>query len=346
VSDIEDVDKRFNELTAQIDRNEQRKMNKAATQEWARLPGVRRRRNRRIAAFAVVMVVAGAGLFVAYRPEVVSMIPDVVSERFSNMNMDAALPLGPVPEETTPVDVRPPKLSPFEGSPAEDYADGAKGLVMPAAKATGGLSRKDVATALKRTRDMLKASHLDRRTLMGGKPTALAKLLPSELRRRFLKDLDLKKPKKGAFNTRYWVTSLAPKTAELATDVIKVKGKTKYSAFYEDGKPGIRIMVNYLFVYAIHRPGRPQPTERIIAHNLGRILVSRENGELVVWPVTWNGDGVAGSRCDTDDGFVHPFYEDSVPDEEASKATGAPIDPYDLDRNEEAEKGCRLTSRT
>lgn len=111
MSDIEDVDKRFNELTAQIDRNEQRKMNKAAAQEWARLPRVRRRRNRRIAAFTVVAVMAGAGLFVAYRPEVVSMIPGVVSERFSNMDVDA-LRLGQVPEETTPVDVRPPKLSP------------------------------------------------------------------------------------------------------------------------------------------------------------------------------------------------------------------------------------------
>jgi ferric-dicitrate binding protein FerR (iron transport regulator) len=79
VSDIEDIDKRFNELTAQIDQNEQRKMNKAAAREWARLPHVRRRRNRRMAAFAVFAVVAGAGLLIVYRPEAVSMIPGVIS---------------------------------------------------------------------------------------------------------------------------------------------------------------------------------------------------------------------------------------------------------------------------
>ncbi|AWS41893.1 hypothetical protein [Streptosporangium sp. 'caverna'] len=344
MSDLEDVDKRFNELTAQIDRNEQRKMNKAAAQEWARLPRVRRRRNRRIAAFAVVAVVAGAGLFVAYRPEVVSMIPGVVSERFSNMGMDA-LRLGQVPEETAPVDVRPPKLSPFEGSPAKNYADGAKGLVMPAARATGGLSRKDVATALQRTRDMLKASHLDRKTLMGGKPTALTKLLHPEQRVWFLKNLDRRSPKKNAWDSRYWVTSLAPKTAELATDVIKVKGRTKYSGFREDGRSGVRIRVNYLFVYAIHRPGRPEPTQRIIAHNLGEIHAYRENGELVIWLADWNADGVAGARCDINDAFTHPFYDDSVPDKEALKATGAPVDPYDLDDNVRDEK-CSLTTGT
>jgi hypothetical protein len=345
VSDIEDVDKRFNELTAQIDRNEQRKMNKAAAQEWARLPGVRRRRNRRIAAFAVVAVVAGAGLFVAYRPEVVSMIPGVVSERFSDMDINA-LRLGQVPEETTPVDVRPPKLSPFEGSPAMDYADGAKGLVMPTARATGGLSRKDVAAALERTRDMLKASHLDRRTLMGGRPTALAKLLPPELRGWFLKNLDHGKTEKSvASSTRGWVTSLAPKTAELATDVIKVKGKTKYSAFRKHGRSGARITVNYLFVYAIHRPGRPEPTQRVIAQNRGEILAYRENGELVMWPASWNAGSITGVRCDAHDGFAHPFYDDSIPDEQLSKATNAPIDPYDLDDNSKI-KGCMRTART
>ncbi|MEV6859691.1 hypothetical protein AB0M44_01595 [Streptosporangium subroseum] len=345
MSDIEDIDRRFNELAAQIDQNEQRKMNKAAAQEWARLPGVRRRRNRRIAAFAVLAIVAAAGLFVAYRPEVVSMIPGVVSERFPSVNMDAALRLGPVPEETAPVDVRPPKIPPFEGSPAKDYADGVQGLVMPAAKATGGLSRKDVATALQRTRDMLKASHLDHKTLMGGKPTALIKLLQPQARMEFLKYLDRKKTKKNAFNSRYWVTSLAPKAAELATDVIKVKGRTKYSAFREGSKSGVRITVNYLFVYAIHRPGRPEPTERIIAHNLGEILVYRENGELAIWPISWNSGRVANARCDVNDGFIHPFYDDSVPDEEAAKATGAPIDPYD-DSYKSNEGGCKTLSRT
>ncbi|MFC7643641.1 hypothetical protein ACFQX6_24830 [Streptosporangium lutulentum] len=128
--------------------------------------------------------------------------------------------------------------------------------------------------------------------------------------------------------------------------MIKVKGKTKYAAFREGGRSGVRVTVNYLFVYAVHRPGRPEPTERIIAHNLGEILVYRENGELVIWPVSWNADGAANARCDVDDGFVHPFYPDSVPDKEAPKATGALVDPYDLDREVKAEEGCRLVSRT
>ncbi|MEV7009341.1 hypothetical protein [Streptosporangium sp. NPDC051022] len=343
MSDTDDIDRRFAGLTSQIGRRERRRMSKAAAREWSHLPRNRRRRRRWIIAVTLLAVVAGAGLVVVYRPEVAGQVAEAFSSRF--LGTGRGLPFGTVPEETTPVDVEPPAVSPFEGSPAKDYANGAKGLVMPAAKATGGLSRKDVALALRRTRAMLVASNLDRKTLLGGRPTALVKLLSPELREWFLKNLDNRKRKKGGSNTRYWVTSLAPKAAEPATDVVKVKGRTTYAAFRKDGRTGVRITVKYLFVYAVRRPGRPELTRRIIVRSIGELLAYRENGELVLWPVRWNGGGVTGIRCDVEDGFIHPFYPDSAPDKEAAKATGAPIDPYALDR-EPKEKGCTLASRT
>ncbi len=343
MSDIEDLDERFTALTAQIDHDERRRMRKAAAQEWSRLPRVRRRRRRWIVAFTLLAVVAAAGLVVAYRPEVVTGLRDAFSRRFPDAG--GGLNLGAVPEESMPVDVAPAPVSPFEGSPAKEYAEGAEGLTTPPARATGGLSHKDLATALRRTRAMLVASNLDHRTLVGGRPTALAKLLRPQVREWFLKNLDRRKPKRGDFNTRYWVTSFAPGTAELTTDVIKVNGRTKYSAFRKDGRTGARITVSYLFVYAVHRPGRPEHTERVIAHTRGEILAYRENGELVLWPVKWNGGGVTGARCDVGDGFVHPVYDDSAPDREVAKATGAPIDPYDLDHDSSGED-CVLATRT
>ncbi|MEU1877092.1 hypothetical protein ABZ470_07225 [Streptosporangium sp. NPDC020072] len=338
MTDNDDINRRFEALTSQIERKERRRMEKA----WSHLPRYRRRRRWRITLLAAFVLVVAAGLVTVYRPGWVAPVGEALSARFLQARENHG---GPVPEETEPVPVTPEPVSPFEGSPAKDYAEGVKGLTSPKARATGGLSRKDVATALKSTRDMLAATHLDRKTLAGGRPTALARLLPAEQREWFLKDLDNRKPKKGHFNTRYWVTSLAPKAAELATDVIKVNGRTKYASFHEDGRTGAKITVNYLFVYAVRRPGETGQGERIIVHSVGEVIAYRENGRLVVWPVKWNDGAVTGARCDVDDGFVHPYYEDSVPDKELSKATGAPVDPYELDR-EPREEECTLASRT
>ncbi|MFD0659809.1 hypothetical protein [Thermocatellispora tengchongensis] len=38
------------------------------------------------------------------------------------------------------------------------------------------------------------------------------------------------------------------------------------------------------------------------------------------------------------DGFVHPVYGDSPPDEVAAKSTGAAVDPYD--RHRKVDDGC------
>ncbi|MFF4417293.1 hypothetical protein ACFYY8_32620 [Streptosporangium sp. NPDC001559] len=338
MTDNDDINRRFKALTSQIEREERRRMEKA----WSHLPHYRRRRRRRITSLVAFVLVVAAGLVAVYRPGWVTPVGEALSARFLQARENHG---GPVPEETAPVPVTPEPVSPFEGSPAKDYAEGVKGLTSPKARATGGLSRKDVATALKSTRDMLAAAHLDRKTLAGGRPTALVRLLPPELREWFLKDLDNRKTKKGHFNTRYWVTSLAPKAAELATDVIKVNGRTKYASFHEEGRSGARITVNYLFVYAVRRPGQTGQGERIIVHSIGEVIAYRENGRLVVWPVKWNGGAVTGARCDVDDGFVHPYYDDSVPDKELSKATGAPVDPYELDR-EPRDEECTLASRT
>ncbi len=350
MSDMDDIDRRFQELTAQIDEEERRKRSRAVEREWAHLPRFRRRRRRRIiaasAAAVTAVLVAAAGVLVTYRPELLESARTVLAERLPVFEEGATA----VPEETTAPEAEPMVPSPFDGSPAADYADGAKGLVMPPAKAVGGLGKKDVAKALDRVRALLKASNLDHRTLIEGDPKPFARLLHPEERKRFLKGIARGKPKKGEFNTRYWLTSFAPKSTELATDVIKVHGRTKLSSFKENGFSGARVKVNYLFVYAVRRPGQPHTTMRVIAHNVGEVDVYRHGGELVVWVRNWNSDGVTGARCDADDGFVHPFYEGSPEDEEVAKATGAPIDPYDLDdgsagKDDEDGDACWLARR-
>lgn len=38
------------------------------------------------------------------------------------------------------------------------------------------------------------------------------------------------------------------------------------------------------------------------------------------------------ARCDVEDGYIHPFYEDSPPDD-TLMASGSPSDPYALEED-------------
>ncbi|GGL04019.1 hypothetical protein GCM10014719_02710 [Planomonospora parontospora subsp. antibiotica] len=345
MSDMDDIDRRFQELTAQIDEEERRKRSRAVEREWAHLPRFRRRRRRRIiaasAAAATAVLVAAAGVLVTYRPELLDSVGTVLAERLPVFGESPV----PAPEEAAAPGAEPMVPSPFDGSPAADYADGTEGLVMPPARAVGGLGKKDVARLLDRTRALLEASNLDHRTLLEGDPVPFARLLPARNRAWFLQNVDGKKKRRGEHvDTRYWLTSFAPGSASLATDVIKVHGTAKLSSFREDGVSGALVKVDYLFVYAVHRPGLPYTTRRVIARRMGEVGMYRESGEPVIWIRDWRSGGVTGVRCDVDDAFVHPSYEDSPEDEEATRATGAPVDPYDL--ADRSDGDCWLASRT
>jgi len=70
---------------------------------------------------------------------------------------------------------------PFRGSPAARWSDGTAGLQLPAARATGWMSKKQVARALERTRDFLAASSLDPAVLRGERPKkAIALINPRQ----------------------------------------------------------------------------------------------------------------------------------------------------------------------
>ncbi|MFF5204821.1 hypothetical protein [Streptosporangium sp. NPDC000396] len=71
---MNDIDERFEALTAQISHVERREMVRAATRQSARLPRSRRRRRLWIAALVAAVMVAGAGVLVTYRPELVDQI--------------------------------------------------------------------------------------------------------------------------------------------------------------------------------------------------------------------------------------------------------------------------------
>ncbi|MEV4108918.1 hypothetical protein [Nonomuraea sp. NPDC049695] len=357
----DDLDARFNELVAQIDEEQQRRMRAAAvkgakeqrrTDRLQRRSGLserqaapRRRIGRAWIAMAVITgLIAAAGVVVTFRPDLLTP-SGAVPEEPAPKDAVIAAPSG----EVSPSPVENPgddqadgggeePASPFAGSPAEKYADGVAGFVMPEAKALGGLSKKDVAKGLKRTRELLAAAFLDKKTLMGGRPSAFIKLLDPDLREWFLDDLRKKNKKKDA---AAFVVQFAKGTADFSTDVIKVHGRVKLGTFKERGRRGAEVKLNHLVVYAVHRPDQPDATIRVVTHPIGGMRLYREAGRLVVWPVKWGNDSTP-ARCDTHDGFIHPEYDDTPRSTVAP--TGAPTDPYEL--REDNPKGCATSQPT
>ncbi|MGW2143691.1 hypothetical protein ACWCOT_05230 [Nonomuraea bangladeshensis] len=355
----DDLDRRFEELVGQIDDAERRRMRAEATRAAKearnhRPPRQERGRRSRLsgsggsggygssgdfggyggsgtaarprrrgagrwwrALVVLSAVVAAAGLVVTFRPDLLAPSEALLEEA-----------VAPVVDAVS--------ADPFAGSPAAGYADGIAGFVLPEARAMGGLSRNDVAKGLERVRGLLAAAYLDRRTLEGGDPDAFVAALDRDQRETFSLDPDADAIGREAVN------SFAPGTAELATDVVKVKGEITLGTFDDDGRRGVEVKLNHLVVYAVHRPGLPLNVIRVVTHPTGQVLLYREGGRLVAWVTGWGASSTPAS-CDTDDGYIHPVYDDFPTGTVAP--TGVPSDPYVLDE-EPVGEGCRASQET
>ncbi|MEV4564795.1 hypothetical protein AB0K12_13580 [Nonomuraea sp. NPDC049419] len=341
----DDLDERFTDVVGQIGPQQQREMSAAAKRgarasrhamdtepeplrrepDWDEPEPPRRRASAAWWAGAVLSVVILVGwVVVEFRPDLVPFT-GVVPEETTAVR-------GPVKENGASGAAVSDSAEPFKGSPAEKWPTGAAGFVMPPAKAIGGLSKQDVARGLARTRKLLAGAYLDRKMMVGGRPTAFTRQLHPEQRTHFRKD--------GAAT---WLPIFAPKTAEFASTVIKVKGRTTISEYKEDGRTGAKLSTKYLIAYAIQRPGQPGSAIRLVAEHEGAVTVYREDGELVVWADTW-GAGFAPARCDVDDDYIHPMYADSPAD--LTVPDGKVDDPYALDDTPDGGGKCQAVEGT
>jgi hypothetical protein len=204
-----------------------------------------------------------------------------------------------------------PPADPFAGSAADQWADGADGIVVPAARPVGGFSRAQVAAAYERTRKLLIAANLDGPTLLGGAPTAFAKLLGPAQRAVFLAGLNKAGVTSSGYpvSTRAWVASFAPGSTELIGDVIKVHGTMSARAARGAGGPVLAVDVNYFFSYAVEPPHDPSDWTRVVDHVYGTFdfTPSQNGGALEPWDrVAVTNSGISG--CGTADGYIHPAY--------------------------------------
>ncbi len=303
----------------------------AVREKVAERDGNPARRRRRLAggdrllaaAAALVILIVAAGLAWLRFGRAAGGLGDVLP---ANAGAAAPSPMGTV----SPVDLFDvPPADPFLGTAADRWADGAAGIVAPAARPAGGFTAAQVAAAYATTRKLLIAANLDRKTLLGGAPTAFARLLTAGQRATFLAGLTRKGVTRNGdpLSTRSWVASFAPGSAELIGNVIKVHGTMRARAVPESGTVALAIEVDYRFAYAVEPPHDPVDWTRVVDHVHGSIDFARwddPGGALEPWDRAVIGN--AAPRCGTGDGYIHPAY----PGERSVEAerSGLVIDPY------------------
>jgi hypothetical protein len=236
-----------------------------------------------------------------------------------------------------------PVLAPdaFAGSPAEGYQDGAAGIQPPAPAPVGAYSQAQVSAAYATTRRLLLAAHLDRATLLGGTPAALARLLTPGQRSYLLHHLN-----DGSNSSRGMVTTFAPGSVQFTTDVIKVHGRMSASAATDShGEPVLRVKTDYLYVYAIQPPGLPAESMRVVVRGTDQVDFAPwedPRGPLLPW---WYPDSNVAGTCDFQGGFIHPDFPLSSGPGKAHPS-GRPVNPYDQSVPPPKGDHCRLTTGT
>lgn len=246
-----------------------------------------------------------------------------------------------------------PPADPFAGTPADRWRDGAAGIVAPAARPIGGYTAAQVKFAYERTRELLIAADLNRRTLLGGPPTAYADLLTEPQRTEFLAGLHKKGlDKQGAsVSTRGWVVSFAPGGTQLIGNVIKVHGPSMHAhaAKIRGGYNVLDVDVDYIVVYPVQPPHQPTRWMRIVDRSTWTVQFGAWRGAATSFEpwVQFSGGYIAGADCGTKDGYVHPDYpgRTGLGTQPSVTPSGTPVDPYSQG-SVVATAGCGATTGT
>jgi hypothetical protein len=239
-----------------------------------------------------------------------------------------------------------PPADPFAGSPADHWADGAAGIVIPAARAVGEYTAAQVAAAYQSTRKLLIAAALDRPTLLGGPPAAFAGLLTRQQRTQFTAGLNrVGVDKHGSeLSTRTLVTSFAPGSTRFIGPVIRVYGTMSAHATVDQGRKVLAVEVNYRFAYPVEPPGAPADWRRVVGEIRGPVEFGDwDQASSPFQPWVRFSNAAFGARCDSADGYVHPDYPGSAPDK--VQPSGPGVDPYSM-ATEPVPGSCQQATRT
>ncbi|MEV5598017.1 hypothetical protein [Streptomyces sp. NPDC052496] len=242
--------------------------------------------------------------------------------------------------------LRPTLAEPFRGSPAAGWADGAAGITVPPARATGWMGTAQVERALRQSRDFLVAAGLDPRVLRGERPTtAIALLNPhqNDVQEYLHSALSAAAPA-PATDPLLLFSRFRPEQARLVGDVVKTRGRLTY----QEGKRGaVEVTADVTFVYPVTAPGDSGQDAEVVRTIVRRKVVmswddpakvSTEPGTMSL--VSYALDMTNGG-CSAPTGyFVPPFgAAGKQPTDRAHR-----VDPYDRSKPIDTDNGTAARS--
>ncbi|MFF2064644.1 hypothetical protein ACFVWZ_22995 [Streptomyces sp. NPDC058200] len=240
---------------------------------------------------------------------------------------------------------------PFRGSPAARWGDGTAGIRLPAARATGWMSKEQVAQALDRTRDFLVASSLDPGVLRGERPKkAIALINPHQQDVQDYLATAFRAPSREndplLLFSRFAKTEVRP-----VGNVVKTRGRITY----REGKRGaVEVTTDVTYVYPVVRAATGSAE---VARTITRreVVMSWDNpAKVVIEPgtfslVSYKVDTTNGG-CDTFTGYLTPEF--SAERAATGSGDGPEVDPYDRSTSMDArmretgEAGCGTATRS
>ncbi|OEJ95251.1 hypothetical protein [Streptomyces thermolilacinus] len=248
---------------------------------------------------------------------------------------------------------RPTLAEPFRGSPAARWADGAAGITVPEARATGWMDADQVERALRRSRDFLVAAGLDPGVLRGEPPTrAIALLNPhqKDVQEYLRTALSSSAPTPGT-DPLLLFSRFRPDQARLVGDVVKTRGRLTY----REGRRGaVEVTADVTFVYPVTpAAGDGGPDAEVVRTIVRRevvmswddpakVITEQGTASLVSYALDMTNGGCSGPTGY----FVPPF---GAADEQPSGTAGQ-VDPYDRSKpigtRGETADGCATATRS
>ncbi|MGI5457190.1 hypothetical protein ACQEWB_29300 [Streptomyces sp. CA-249302] len=317
-------------------------------ENWRAGPPRTERRRRRIWPVLGILVAAAVAV-VAVKP---SVIPGDPFGTKDDKNSSAA-GASPLPMETaaptappSSADPEVPTLArPFAGSPAERWADGAAGIVLPKATPIGTLSKAQVEQALQQTRTLLVDANLNSATLRGERPTtSLGVIEPQQTELLTRLNTSLSKPDEQ-HDPLSMFSRFDPTEIKLVGDVIKTRGRITFKA---GEQASVAVHADYTFVYPVVRAGGSKEVTRTIVRRVLDVQLSDPTRyQVTPGKITirrYDRD-IGNSACDVYDGFLHPEFTTDTPT--GAAPSGPTSDPYDRSKglDEDRSEGCGTVSR-
>lgn len=275
------------------------------------------------------------GLLLVVALAVVAVAPGRVLDWFSGgSGGGAAQPLAeeserPSEPPATDAATELPTLdAPFRGSPAARWSDGAAGIHLPEAQATGWMTKDQVARALDKSLDFLVASSLDPAVLRGARPTAaLAMINPQQTDVQDFLATAFRAPDRDhdplLLFSRFTASRVRP-----AGDVVKTRGRITFA----EGKLGaLEVTTDVTYVYPVVRAAAG-------SEEVARTIVRRETvlswddpAKVRITPGTFSlrsyfMDSTNGG-CENSTGYFVPSF--AAERAATDPGDGPEVDPYD-----------------